>query len=357
MESLFVFDLLRTVASNPVSLSTPQHLPLLLIGHGSRDPEGRQAFLDLAQAYQARTPYRPVIPCFLELTEPSIAQGIQQCIAQGWQEVVAVPLLLFGARHNKFDVTVELDRLQTLHPQLQIHYGGPLGIRIEILQLLRERLSDLLAAQPPKIPNSETVLLFVGRGSSDPEANAEACKLARLLWEGSGFRAVETCFIGITYPRLAMGFERALLWQPRRVIVLPYFLFTGVLVKKIEATLQEQRRLHPEIDWLGLPELGMVDTVLQSLHQLEQEARQGQIQMNCHLCKFRLAVKESVSAQHSHHHDHSHSHSHSHHSHSHSHSHHGHNPTYPTAVEPDVKTPPSYSEQLEEYHQRAWQVP
>lgn len=75
-------------------------------------------------------------------------------------------------------------------------------------------------------------MLFVGRGSSDPEANAEACKLARLLWEGSGLAAVETCFIGITHPRLPVGLERALSWQPRRVIVLPYFLFTGVLVKK-----------------------------------------------------------------------------------------------------------------------------
>lgn len=173
-----------------------------------------------------------MIPCFLELTQPTIAQGVEQCLAQGWQEIVALPLLLFGARHNKFDVTMELDRLQALYPQLRIRYGGPLGIRIEILQLLRDRLAALIAAQPRRIPEAETVLLFVGRGSSDPEANAEACKLARLLWEGSGFAAVETCFIGITHPRLPVGLERASSWQPRRVIVLPYFLFTGVLVKK-----------------------------------------------------------------------------------------------------------------------------
>ena len=319
-------------------------LPLLLIGHGSRDPEGQQAFLELAQVYQSLTPHRPVIPCFLELAQPSIAQGVEQCLAQGWQEIVALPLLLFGARHNKFDVTVELDRLQALHPQLRIHYGGPLGIRIEILQLLRDRLAALLAAQPQQIPGAETVLLFVGRGSSDPEANAEACKLARLLWEGSGFAAVETCFIGITHPRLPVGLERALSWQPSRVIVLPYFLFTGVLVKKIEAAVQEQRRQHPEIDWLMLPELGLVDTVLHSLQQLEQEALQGQTPMNCHLCKFRLAVSAELGAGHTHHHDH-HSHGQgSHHHHSHHHHNHGHTHGDPWA-------------QLEGYHQRAWQVP
>ncbi|MFT0788006.1 sirohydrochlorin chelatase [Synechococcus sp. H55.10] len=336
-------------------------LPLLLIGHGSRDPEGQQAFLELAQAYQSLTPQRPVIPCFLELAQPSIAQGVEQCLAQGWQEIVALPLLLFGARHNKFDVTVELDRLQALHPQLRIHYGGPLGIRVEILQLLRDRLAALLAAQPRQIPGAETVLLFVGRGSSDPEANAEACKLARLLWEGSGLAAVETCFIGITHPRLPVGLERALSWQPRRVIVLPYFLFTGVLVKKIEAAVQERRRQYPEIEWLMLPELGLVDTVLHSLQQLEQEALQGQTPINCHLCKFRLAVSAELGVGHTHHHDHQdhphaqgshhHHHHHDHHSHGQGSHHHHHNHGHAPAAAADPWA------QLEDYHRRAWQVP
>ncbi|PIK97970.1 sirohydrochlorin cobaltochelatase [Synechococcus sp. 63AY4M1] len=344
------FFVLNTLSVSPplaVGQSPVVPLPLLLIGHGSRDPEGQQAFLELAQVYQSLTPHRPVIPCFLELAQPSIAQGVEQCLAQGWQEIVALPLLLFGARHNKFDVTVELDRLQALHPQLRIHYGGPLGIRVEILQLLRERLATLLAAQPQQIPGAETVLLFVGRGSSDPEANAEACKLARLLWEGSGFAAVETCFIGITHPRLPVGLERALSWQPRRVVVLPYFLFTGVLVKKIEAAVEERRRQYPEIDWLMLPELGLVDAVLHSLQQLEQEALQGQTLMNCHLCKFRLAVSAELGAGHTHHHDHdSHGHG-SHHHHSHHHHNHGHTPA--AAADPWAE--------LQSYHQRAWQVP
>ncbi len=338
---------LRFSPSLAVGQSSPAPLPLLLIGHGSRDPEGRQAFLELAQAYQARTPQRPVIPCFLELTQPTIAQGVEQCLAQGWQEIVALPLLLFGARHDKFDVTTELDRLQALYPQLRIHYGGPLGIRVEILQLLRERLAALLAAQPRRIPAIETVLLFVGRGSSDPEANAEACKLARLLWEGSGFAAVETCFIGITHPRLPVGLQRALSWQPRRVIVLPYFLFTGVLVKKIEAAVQEQRRCHPEIDWLMLPELGLEEAVLHSLQQLEQEALQGQTQVNCHLCKFRLAVSAKLGVGHTHHHPHDH---HSHGQGSHHHPPHlEHSHTHAGAADPWAT--------LEDYHQRAWQVP
>jgi sirohydrochlorin cobaltochelatase len=41
----------------------PLQRPLLLIGHGTRDTEGRQTFLDFAEAYQALDPSRPVVPC------------------------------------------------------------------------------------------------------------------------------------------------------------------------------------------------------------------------------------------------------------------------------------------------------
>lgn len=51
--------MLNTLSFSPslaVGQSPSASLPLLLIGHGSRDPEGQQAFLELAQTYQALTP-------------------------------------------------------------------------------------------------------------------------------------------------------------------------------------------------------------------------------------------------------------------------------------------------------------
>lgn len=326
----------------PDPLANPQ-IPLLLIGHGSRDPEGRQAFLELAEHYQQVSPQRPVIPCFLELTAPTISDGVAQCLAQGYTELVAMPVLLFGARHNKYDVTIELDRLQNQHPGLVIHYGAPIGIRLEILELLRRRIESLERVSTGEIPRAETALLFVGRGSSDPEANAETYKLARLLWEGSGFGDLEVCFIGITHPRLEQGFERALRTKPLRILVVPYFLFTGVLVKKIQHITADQQRAHPEVEFLELPELGLDPAVMQGLLDREREAVQGVGSMNCHLCKFRRAVADSHGFNHSHDHyshaDQAQAHGHSHHHHQHSHS------------APDPYATPAA------YHQKVWQVP
>lgn len=312
----------------------PLQRPLLMIGHGTRNDQGRQCFLDFAAAYQALDPSRPVFPCFLELTGPSIQEVVAHCAAEGYTDLSALPILLFAARHNKFDVTNELDLARRQHPQLQYHYGRHFGIAPEILELWRNRLDrlDALEHNPHNIPRSETLLLFVGRGSSDPDANSDVAKLARIVWEGSGYQTVETCFIGITHPRLEEGFRRARLYQPRRIIVLPHFLFTGTLMEKIFAIAAQQQEQYPQIQINCLPEMGMHPQLFKVLRQREIETQLGQVQMNCELCKFRLAALNGEEP---------HSHSHDHHHHGNGHHHHG---AMSTETEAD-------------YHQRIWQVP
>lgn len=312
----------------------PLHRPLLMIGHGTRDDAGRQSFLDFAATYQSLDKSRPVVPCFLELTGPTIQEGVDWCVAQGYTELSVLPILLFAARHNKFDVTNDLDRARQRHPQIKFHYGRHFGITPGILSLWRSRLQELdeLEHNPQQISRAETVLLFVGRGSSDPDANGDLYKLARMIWEGSGYLTVETCFIGITHPRIEEGFRRARLYQPKRIVVLPYFMFTGLLVKKIFDISAAQQEQHPNISVFCLPEMGLHPQLFSVLREREIETQQEQVQMNCEMCKFRLAA---VTTAHGHTHEHGH-----HHSHDHSH----------------VAVADPYAD-LENYHQRIWQVP
>ncbi|MEO1403137.1 MAG: sirohydrochlorin chelatase [Cyanobacteria bacterium J06635_1] len=311
----------------------PIQRPVLMVGHGSRDQQGRQELLDFAAAYQAADPSRPVIPCFLELTTPSIQDGVDQCVNQGYTDLSVLPILLFAARHNKFDVTHELDRARARHPQVTFHYGRHFGITPEMIDLWRTRLDALDQPQynPQQIARQDTVLLFVGRGASDPDANGDVFKIARILWEGSGYHTVELCFIGITHPRLTEGFRRARLYHPKRIIVLPYFMFTGVLVKKIMAVATEQQAQYPDVDVSCLPEIGIHPQLIKILRQREIETQLSQVKMNCEMCKFRIAALGQ-----GHHHDHHHGH------------HDGHSHDHPAA---DPYSAP------EKYHQRAWQVP
>lgn len=318
----------------------PYPRPVLLIGHGSRSAQGRQNVLDFAAAYQAMDTSRPVVPCFLELTEPTIQQGVDACVAQGYTDLSALPVLLFAARHNKFDVTNELDRARERHPQVTFHYGRHFGITPTILELWQSRLAqlDTPAWNPHRISRADTVLMVVGRGSSDPDANGDLCKLARLLWEGSDYGTVETCFVGITHPRIEQGFQRSLLHKPKRIIMLPYFLFAGVLMDKIADMATQQQAEHPEVQIQCLPEMGIHPQLFHIMRSREIETQLGQVQMNCEMCKFRLAASDAVDSG-----NHSHgSHDHSHHGHGHGHDGHGMHDPYATPTQ---------------YHNRIWQTP
>jgi sirohydrochlorin cobaltochelatase len=93
-----------------------------------------------------------------------------------------------------------------------------------------------------------------------------------------------------------------------------------------------------------LPEMGLHPQLFQVLREREIETQLGQVQMNCEMCKFRLAAVGQGDHHHHHSHDHSHDHDHSrdhHHSQGHSHAH----PASDPYAEP------------EQYHQRIWQVP
>ena len=333
----------------------PLQRPLLMIGHGSRDPEGKQNFLDFATAYQTLDRSRPVVPCFLELSKPTILDGVDRCVEQGYTDLSALPILLFAARHNKFDVTNELDRARKRHPQVRFHYGRHFGIAPSIVELWRSRLAALDAPQwnPQGIERADTVLLFIGRGSSDPDANGEVCKLARILWEGSGYATVESCFIGITHPRLEEGLRRAQFYRPKRIAILPYFLFTGVLVKKIFDTVARYQQEHPETILTCLPEMGIHPALLSLLREREIETQVGQVQMNCEMCKFRLAATLPHEGEGNHPDRHHHHHHHAHHPDHHHHQEHSaaDQNSAPASMVTDPYADPA------KYHERIWQVP
>lgn len=303
---------------------------LLLVGHGSRDQDGQQEFLGFAQRIQQVVPERPVVPCFLELAEPTIAQGIARCQELGYQEITAVPVLLFAARHNKHDVPAEFDHVREHHPDLRIRYARHFGITTEIIDGLRALLQQAEGrSSAPQIARERTVVLVVGRGSSDPDANSDMCKLSRLLWEGSGLLSVETCFIGITHPRMPDGLGRCLLLQPARIIVLPYLLFTGVLVKRIAETARGFGQAHPEVEVLLTDDIGELPIFTDLVFEREREALAGTVSMNCDCCKWRRA---GLAEEHGHQHGPGHA--------------HGHDHAHGESHDPYA--------QLQEYHERIW---
>src|SRR5262249_10195584 len=134
------------------------------------------------------------------------------------------------------------------------------------------------------------LLLAVGRGSSDPDANADVAKLARLLWEGMGFGWAAACYSGVTTPLLpeALGNCRRLGF--RRVLVFPFFLFTGVLEKRIRQQTLEFAGQHPGAEFLCCGYLNAHPLLVEAFAERAEEVLHGSPNMNCELCKYRVRL-------------------------------------------------------------------
>lgn len=259
---------------------------IVLVAHGSRDPEAAEEFLRFAADVQAHLNGTRVEPAFLELTGSSILDAIDRAVADGVARVVVLPLLLVPAGHQKNDVPAAVNAARAKYPHVEFRYGAHLGVDARLLEVMDERIREVEAAAAP-CERADTAVLLVGRGSSDPDGNSDVYKVARLLWEGRGFRTVEVCFVGITFPRVKEGMARCALLGVRRIIVLPYFFFTGVLIKRIRAEAVAQRVAFPHIEILNAGYLGIHPKVREVLLQRLEEAVHGRVVMSCDLCKYR----------------------------------------------------------------------
>jgi sirohydrochlorin cobaltochelatase len=353
---------------------------VLICGHGSRNRQAVGEFAQLAEGLRAKLPGVPVEYGYLEFARPILRDGLESLQAQGVKRVLAVPGMLFAAGHAKNDIPSVLNTYSA-ETGLRIDYGRELGVDLSMIQAAGARIREALDASDAAaagrgevpVPLSDTLLVVVGRGSSDPDANSNVSKVARMLVEGFGFGWGETVYSGVTFPLVEPGLRHAVKLGFRRIVVFPYFLFSGVLVSRIRQHTQLVAADHPELEFVEASYLGDHPLVLNTFLERVQEVVRGETQMNCSLCKYRaqvLGFETEVGAPqqshhhhveglveactlcehectgacqpdgipiplgHSHGHDHSHDHGHHHHDHDHSHDHgHTHAP-YPHADHP-----------------------
>ena len=328
---------------------------VMICGHGSRDVNAVEEFDAVARGLRERLPQYQVESGFLEFATPIIRDGLDKLHAARHDLVLAVPGMLFAAGHAKNDIPSVLRTYEAAHPGMEIRYARELGIDPKMLEAAGDRIRHALDRARDDVPLHDTMLVVVGRGTSDSDANSNVNKVMRMLWEGFGFGWGEVCYSGVTFPLVEPGLRHAARLGYRRIVVFPYFLFTGVLVKRIYDHTDRVAAEHPEIEFLKAGYLNDHPMVLDAFTDRVREILDGENNMNCKLCKYRAQIlgfeAEVGLPQESHHHHvegigtggHGHSHGHAHgdgHHHRHEHEHHdghghhhGHHP-YPHADHP-----------------------
>ncbi len=317
---------------------------LFLIGHGSRSAAGVDQYWELAELVRRLRPDLTHGCGFIELARPDLDTALDDMVDGGVTSVVAVPLVLLGAGHLKTDGPAALARGRARHPEVVFTYARDLGIHPGVLAVAEDRIRAAQAGAAASSPRpaaglgspplgggrgwgparggeaassprpaaglgspppgggrgwgparggeaaSSRAVLLVGRGSTDPDANADLYKVARLLQDSRGLGMVEPAFVSLARPSVTDGLDRCRRLGATSVAVVPYFLFTGLLVDRIGQQARAWAEVHPDTAVAVGSELGPDHRVARLVIERYDEARAGGAFMNCDCCMYRTVL-------------------------------------------------------------------
>lgn len=245
---------------------------------------------------------------YLEMSEPPASQVLDGLLRSGSSDVIVVPLMLHAAGHSKSDVPAVVLDARARHPRARITYARPFGVDAALLALAYKRVAGAGGLGLP--------LAVLARGTSDPDANGDAAKAARLLAEMSGAPVAVPGFSGVTWPLVPDALEQLRALGATRVAAFAWYIATGVLLDRMK---EDFARFSDAtgIDVVDAGHFGAVSELAELVVDRVREAHQGEIRMNCDTCVYRAPFPglegragqalgsghSHLAAEHRHHHD------------------------------------------------------
>ncbi|MCW9130457.1 sirohydrochlorin chelatase [Bacillus paramycoides] len=202
---------------------------VLYICHGSRLKAAKEEVIQFITSCMSRVEANIQEVCFLELASPSIDEGFRTCVKRGATEIVAIPVFLLAAGHVKEDIPLELRKLNEQYPNIKIVYGNPFGVSEVLVKAVYNGMGI----------KEEVTLLLVARGSSDPQTLQDIKWISSLFQKEKNIIKVEVCYLAAAEPKFDEKLKEIVEQKERNIVVLPYLLFTGLLMKHIEKEVRQ----------------------------------------------------------------------------------------------------------------------
>ncbi len=276
---------------------------VMICGHGSRSQSAVDEFSVLAEKLPAYLPDDWLCDYgYLEFANPVIRDGLDRLRDAGCDRILAVPGMLFAAMHAKNDIPTVLNTYAAKHG-LDVRYGRELGVDPKMIAAAAGRIRDAVDqanVDHGELPLTETCLVVIGRGASDPDANGNVAKIARMLAEGMGFGWHEVGYSGVTFPLVEPCLQHVALLPYKRVIVFPYFLFSGILIDRIYGFTDRVADQYPDIRFVKAGYLGDHPKVLETFAERIREQDSDTPPPNCGLCGYREQVLALENGEHVH---------------------------------------------------------
>lgn len=262
---------------------------ILVVGHGSRINQANSDFETFVERFRDYVPESQVRFGYIELAEPLLEQALEDA-AEKADEVIVLPLFLFAAGHVKQDIPSAVQEAREKFPHVDFLIAPPLGVHPYMIRLVLKRLSESTVGFGQA--HSETLVVVVGRGSSDPDANGNFYKLTRILEETSPYACVVPCFVAITRPWLPEALERVARGNPKAILIQPYLLFPGKLVHQIENEAREFSKQYPDISVRISLTLGRDPLIFELLKERIRQAEVCEISLSPDRYDYRALFTE-----------------------------------------------------------------
>ena len=189
---------------------------IVYVGHGSRLQEGNEQFIQFIQSVMKERNERIQKIAFLELKTPTISDAVTETIIEGVTEIMIVPVLLFAAAHYKRDIPLEIAKMKNQYPHISFSVVQPFSTHPHMVELVVKRIRETMPMQ----------------GSSDPQPIHELQQIGVAVEQKLSI-PVSCSFLTKGTPSFTAELK-TITSTASHVYVMPYLLFTGLLLQKIK---------------------------------------------------------------------------------------------------------------------------
>ena len=137
--------------------SKTDRIGILLVGHGSSLPYGKEVLYKLAEGYRKNSDY-PVEVGFMNISEPSIAVAVDTLKKKQVRKIIVVPAFIAHGIHTKQDIEYVLrlseekrpskihnfDENERINFDGEIIYTEPFGADSRIVEILEEKVTNII---------------------------------------------------------------------------------------------------------------------------------------------------------------------------------------------------------------------
>ncbi|MGK0553427.1 sirohydrochlorin chelatase [Macrococcus capreoli] len=235
---------------------------IIYIAHGSKMPDKNQLFREFVNHIMQSRREKVQHLAFLEKDDENVPIITRRMIDLGVTDFLVMPMLLFPAMHAREDIPAQLDEVLVDYPHISYRIADCFGDEPSVYRICERIIA--------RFKNDESILITAHGNKRFAEPDVRLTDMVTRMKEETGQDLVPAMLYG------ALSFEEKLkqMDKSKKIVIMPYFLFDGHLVRKIKRLSKPFIEAGYDITFTDTLDLdfGMAEGVLNKISELEEQA-------------------------------------------------------------------------------------